>query len=131
MAFNVRIFGYTGIIQIQQNMVKQFNADSVFVADEPPNWSRLGVSNGAVPVNMVANTSSFAFGGTGGLPDMAKILGIEVPPGEAIRYELLLNGPLASNARTAGDLSRRLSGFDFIQWQPGATFQFVDAASFP
>ena len=128
---NVRIFGYTGIIQMQQRMVKQYNADSVFVADEPPCWSQMAASNGATPVNMTANLGSVALGGTGGLPDLAQMLGIEVPGTGAIRYELLLNGPLATNARQAGNFSRLLTGFDYIQWQPGATFQFVDAANFP
>lgn len=127
---NVRIFGYTGIIQVEQRMVKQFTSDAVFVADEPPNWSQVAASNGATPVNMTCNTGAYAAGGNGGGPDLARMLGVEVPDGQAIRYELLLNGPLASNARAAGSLSRRLTGFDFVQWQPGATFQFVDAASF-
>lgn len=130
MAFNVRIFGFTGIIQIEQRMVKQYNADSVFVADEPPLWSQLAASDGANVVSMVANTGAFIAGGTGGQPDTARLLGIEIPADQAIRYELQLNGPLASNARTPGNFSRMLAGFDFIQWQPGATFAFVDAASY-
>jgi hypothetical protein len=71
---------------------------------------------------------SITFPGPG--VDTARVLGIEVPDNQQIRYELQLLGPTASNARTAGNLSRRMSGFDYINWQPGATFSFVDAASY-
>lgn len=127
---NIRIFGYRGTVQIQQSMVKQYNADSVFVADEPCLWSAVAASNGAVPVNVGANLGSVAVGGTGGAADIAQLLGVEIPDGFQIRYELQLNGALASNARTVGNWSRRMAGFDFIPWQPGANFQFCDAASF-
>lgn len=123
MAFSVRVFGYSGITQIQQSMVRQFNADSVFVAEEPPLWSQVGVSNGSTPVSIVANLNP-------GQIDYAKLLGIEIPDGAGIRYEIQPSGPLATGARIPGNLSRRLTGFDIINWTPGATFTFVDAASF-
>ena len=121
MAFNLRIFGYNGLSQMHVSHERRFSSDTVFFAEEPAVWSALGVSNGATPV-------SITFPGPG--VDTARVLGIEVPDNCQIRYELQLLGPTASNARTAGNLSRRLSGFNYINWQPGATFSFADAASY-
>jgi len=122
MAFNVRIFGYNGLTQMYVSQQRRLATDTVWLAEEPPVWSALGVSNGATPVPLV-------FPGPGA--DTARVLGIEVPDLCQIRYELQLLGPLASNARTAGNLSRRMSGFGYIPWVAGATFAFCDAASFP
>ena len=121
MAFNVRIFGYNGLSQMHVSQQRRFAADTVWMSEEPPVWSALGVSNGSTPVAIV-------FPGPG--TDTARVLGIEVPDNCQIRYELQLLGPLASNARMPGNLSRRMSGFDYINWAQGATFAFVDAASF-
>ena len=121
MAFNLRIYGYSGLSQMHVSHERRFSSDTVFFAEEPPLWSAVAASNGATPV-------SITFPGPG--VDTARVLGIEVPDNQQIRYELQLLGPTASNARTAGNLSRRMSGFDYINWQPGATFSFVDAASY-
>src|SRR6516164_3099554 len=121
MAFNVRIFGYNGLAQMHVSQQRRYSSDTVFFAEEPPVWSAVAVSNGSTPVAVV-------FPGPG--TDTARVLGIEVPDNCQIRYELQLLGPLASNARTAGNLSRRLSGFNYINWNAGATFSFCDAASF-
>jgi hypothetical protein len=121
MAFNVRIFGYNGLAQMHVTQQHRYSSVTVFMAEEPPIWSAVATSNGATPVPIV-------FPGPG--TDTAKVLGIEVPDNQQIRYELQMLGPLASNARTAGNLSRRMSGFDYIAWTAGATFSFVDAASF-
>ena len=121
MAFNLRCFGYSGLSQMHVSHERRFSSDTVFFAEEPPLWSAVAASNGATPV-------SITFPGPG--VDTARVLGIEVPDNCQIRYELQLLGPTASNARTAGNLSRRLSGFNYINWQPGATFSFCDAASF-
>lgn len=119
MSFNVRIFTYRGTRQIHQVLVKQYNADSVFVLDEPYIASQLLVVNGATPVSSapVAN-------------DGSTLLRIEVPDGQQIRYEINPNGPTASNARVAGNTSPRLSGFDNFQWGAGYSISIVDAASF-
>ena len=121
MAFSVRIYGYNGLAQMFVSQQRRMAVDTVWMAEEPPVWSALGVSNGATPV-------SITFPGPG--VDTARVLGIEVPDNQQIRYELQLLGPTASNARTAGNLSRRMSGFDYINWQPGATLSFVDASAF-
>jgi len=121
MAFNVRIFGYNGLAQLHVSQQRRLATDTVWMAEEPPVWSAVAVSNGSTPVPLV-------FPGPG--TDTARVLGIEIPDNCQIRYELQLLGPLASNARTPGNLSRRMSGFDYINWSSGATFAFVDAASF-
>jgi hypothetical protein len=122
MAFNVRIFGYNGLSQMHVSQQRRMATDTVWIAEEPPAWSALGVSNGTIPVPLV-------FPGPGS--DTARVLGIEVPDSQQIRYEVQLLGPSASNARTPGNTSRRLSGFSYVNWSAGATFSFVDAASFP
>lgn len=122
MSFSVRIFAYKGMRQIQQVLVKQFNSDSVFVLEEPYLWSQILVVNGATPVSSTP-VSGAADGGS-------QIIRIEVPDGQQIRYEINPSGPSASNARVAGNLSPRLSGFDNFQWGPGYSISLVDAASF-
>ena len=119
MSFNVRLFGYRGILQIQQNMVKQHNADSVFVLDEPRVWSQL------ISVSAVAAVSAVQS------PDLATVVMIEIPDGQLIRYEVQPNGPNASTARVAGTNSPRKGGVDFIQWGAGFTISMIDAAGLP
>lgn len=120
MAFNARIFAYRGMRQIQQVLVKQFNSDSVFVLEEPYIWSQVLVVNGATPVSSIPVAN-----------DGSTIIRIEIPDREQVRYEINPSGPSASNARLAGNLSPRLSGFDNFQWGPGYSLSLVDAASFP
>lgn len=119
-AFNARIFGYAGTRQVAQGVPKHFNADSVFVRDEPYLWSQVIVVNGAAPVASAVQPN-----------DKATMLVIEVPDGQTIRYEINPNGPGTATARNAGNTSPRLSGIDAFEWFSGATVSFVDAASFP
>ena len=79
MAFNVRIFGYNGLSQMHVSQQRRFAADTVWMAEEPPVWSAVAVSNGSTPVPIV-------FPGPG--TDTARVLGIEVPDNCQIRYEL-------------------------------------------
>lgn len=120
--FNLRLFTYRGMVQIQQRLVKQYNSDSVFVLDEPYIASQvLAVPAGGAPVE----SAVFA------VPDESQVLRIEVPDGQQIRYEINPNGPLASNHRVAGNASPRLSGFDNFMWGKGYSISIVDAAAFP
>jgi hypothetical protein len=82
-----------------------FASDSVMMAGEPPLWSNYATSDGATAVSIV-------FNGIG--TDKAKVLGIEVPDGSAIRYEPQPLGPLATGARTSGLVSRKLEGFMYV-----------------
>ena len=115
---NVRLFGYSGIVQIEQRMLKFANTDSVFMRQEPSLWSQLLPLSGAVPVAsaVVAN-------------DAATMVVIEVDDGTAIRYEINPNGPLAANTRSAGTLSPKLTGENVFQWFAGATISVVDASA--
>lgn len=118
--FNVRIYGYRGVSQIPQVHVTQFSNDSLLVNEEPYVFGELLSTNGDAAVTSTAENST----GT-------KMLKVEVPDGKAIRYEVNLNGPLATNARVASTDSPKMEGVNWITFSPGATFSFVDAANFP
>jgi hypothetical protein len=119
--FNVRIFGYRGMIQVQQLMLKQYSADAVFLLDEPYQWSQLlAVPGGGAAVSSIVQP----------VPDDSTILRIEIPDAQQIRYEINPNGPNAVAARIAGNTSPRLSGFDQFSWGKGYTISMCDAASF-
>lgn len=123
----VRIFAYDGIVQMQQHMVKQFNADSVFVLNDPYIWSQvINVGDGDP-----AAVSSTPYAPAPGALDTAQILRIEVPDAKQVRFEINPNGNGASTTRVAGDASPRLSGFNNFMWGPGYTLSVVDAAAYP
>lgn len=119
MVDKIRVFGYAGTVQLEQRMLKSNNAESVFVAQEPYEWSVVLVLNGATPVQMPVQAN-----------DKATLIRIEVPDSKTIRYEIQPNGPIPT-ARVAGDGSPRLSGVDLFQWFSGATVSIIDAANFP
>jgi hypothetical protein len=119
--FHVRVFGYR-LLQVSVSHRRQFSGEAMWIPEEPPVWSVIAVSNGVSPVEM-------SFDGTG--PDNAQIIGIEIPAGCAIRYELQPLGPKARNARTPGTKSRKMAGFEYLEWAEGGTFSFVDAADLP
>lgn len=122
MAVTVRLFGYNSIAPSMQQRFAPEGAPASLMIEEPPVWSAIAKSDGDNPV-------SVAFAGPG--TDTARILGIEIEDGHSIRYELQPLGPQAKEARTAGNQSRRMSGFNYLVWTAGAAFSFVDAASFP
>ena len=118
MSFNVRLFGYAGIIQVHERMVKQYNSDSVFLNEEPCLWSQIiNCTNIAASSTVVALT-----------PDTTKLVCVEVPDAAQIRYEVQPRGPTGTGARVAGNASRRASGFFMLQWDPGYTLSVIDAA---
>lgn len=119
MAFNVRIFGYRGIVQGRIQIPQQDSKDSLFMLMQPYEFAALAVSNGLTPVSM----------SSGILPqvDQSKLLRVEVPDGSIIRYEA--NPPPRAVAATAN--SPQLSGIQQLMWGPGWTFSFIDAASAP
>ena len=115
---NVRLFGYSGIFQLEQRLLKQFNADSVFMRQEPYLWASGPIAlNGAAPVASVVQAN-----------DLATFVVVEVDDGTSVRYELNPNGPGASNARNASANSPKMSGENIFQWFAGATMSFIDAA---
>ena len=115
---NVRCFGYAGIVQIEQKLVKQFNSSGVFFRQEPYIWSQKLALNGATPVEMTVQPN-----------DTATMVIVEVDDNTSVRYELNPGGPLASNHRAASTNSPRLSGIDAFQWFKGATISFVDSSA--
>lgn len=119
--FNVRLFTYQGIVQIHQRLVKQYSADSVFLLDEPYLASQLIA---ITAINTAYSSAVIA------APDKSTVLRIEVPDGQQIRYEINPNGPLASNARIAGNSSPRLSGFDQFAWGAGYSISIADASGY-
>lgn len=121
MAYNVRIFGYSGVEQIEQDMPKQYTSDTVFVPTEPCLWSQvIAVAEGTG----VASTSTVI----ATVPDKTRFVCVEVPDTKQIRYEVQPQGPTGSGARTAGTASRRMSGFSNLKWNPGYALSIVDAA---
>lgn len=124
MAYNVRIFGYSGVEQIEQNIPKQYTADTVFVPTEPCLWSQVlnvAEGTGAVSTSVVNNQT----------PDRTRFVCVEVPDGKQIRYEVQPQGPTPVSARVAGNASRRMSGFSSLKWDAGFTLSVVDAAFYP
>lgn len=114
---NVRIYGYSGIVQIEQRMLKFANADSVFLRQEPCIWRQKLALNGATAVTTVVQPN-----------DVATMIVIEVDDGTKVRYEIQPNGPI-SGARAADTFSPPLAGENVFQWFSGATVSFVDASS--
>lgn len=113
---NVRIFGYSGVVQIEQRLLKFFNSDSQFVRQEPVLWRQKLVLNGATPVESVVQPN-----------DTAVFVVVEVDANVAVRYEVHPNGPIVT-ARPADSFSPRLAGENLFQWFNGATMSFIDAA---
>ena len=116
---NVRIFGYASTVQLQQALVKHYNADSVFVRQEQYLWSQKLTLNGATPVESVVQPD-----------DRATFVIVEVDDGVAVRYEVNPNGPApATSHRDASTMSPKLTGEAPFQWFAGATMSFVDASA--
>lgn len=114
MPFNVRIFGYRGLSQIPSVLPKEFKSDSVQVMAEPYEFGQLLVSNGATPVGSAPDAST-----------QTKVLRVEVPDGDAIRYEI---GP-TSTIRVPSANSPILQGINVFEFSPGWQFSFIDAAN--
>lgn len=113
MAFNTRIFGIQGIAQIQQLHVKQFNADSVFLTEEPSVFGQVVVTT-AVAALSIAD------------PDTkTTLLAIEVPDSQAIRYRVIPAGWPVIDADTN---CRRLTGVNMVRFSAGWRISIIDAA---
>ena len=123
MAFNVRIFGYRGVVQIEQRHPKQYTADTVFLLDDPYEWSQVL----SVPEGTGAAVSS----AVQAAPDLATVLYIQCPAGKSVRYEVNPQGPNASTSRVAGNASPMLSGWAQVPYSKGMTLSFADAAFTP
>lgn len=117
---SVRLIAYRSIVQLEQSGLKFHNADSVFVREEPYQWSQKITLNGATAVSSVVQPN-----------DTAKFVVVEVDDNIQVRYELNPNGPGKINTRDASTMSPKLAGENVFQWFAGATMSFIDAASAP
>ena len=116
MAFTVRVFGYRGISQLPVVLPKQFSSDGVFQLSQPYEWSD-PKSVSAVAVSTTAQAAG----------DRTKIVRIEVPDGETIRYEI--NPPnRAGGVVVASANSPSLSGIKHFEFYQGWTLSMIDAA---
>lgn len=118
--FNIRIFGYSGVVQIPVINPRQDSKDSFFALYQPYEFASLGTSSGGTPVTI----------GPSGLPahkDLSKILRVEVPDGRSIRFEV--NPP--GRAVAASAASPLLTGVLHINWGPGYSMSIIDASTAP
>lgn len=113
---NVRIFGYSGIVQLEERLVKFAGSGNVWMRQEPYLWSQNLTLNGATPVETTVEGD-----------DAATMVVVEVDDSAAVRYEVNPNGPGASNHRDASTNSPKLRGENIFQWFKGATMSFIDA----
>lgn len=121
MSFNVRVYGFPGIQQMKKWNPTQFSSDSVYQLVHPYIWSQV-LSVNATPVSSAPLT--------GGANDQVTILRVEVPDGQAIRYEI--NPPnRPGGVLAAGNASQIHAGLDTYYFAPGWSISMVDAASFP
>jgi hypothetical protein len=120
MAFNVRVLTYRGIRQTSEVLPKRFSSDSVFLRDEPYNSSQIvvvsGVANASIPP---ANEGS------------SPLMVLEIPDGQAVRYEINMQGAAGTGARVAGSTSPKATGTAIFHWNAGASVSLIDAAGLP
>jgi hypothetical protein len=120
MAFNVRVITYKGIRNVPQVLPKQFSSDAVFARDEPYMSSQIVVVSGAA----AASVPQAADAG-------CALMVLEIPDGQAVRYEVNLSGAGASNARVAGTASPKATGTQIFHWGASASISLIDAAGLP
>lgn len=115
MSFNVRLFGYSGIIQVGQSHAQQYSGDAVFLNEEPCLWSQILVCDGSTVATSARITT---------VPDGTQMVCVEVPDGHEIRYEVVQPG---AAARVVSSDSRRGSGSFNLAWSPGFRLSIIDA----
>jgi hypothetical protein len=120
MAFNVRIFGYRGLVQGIIQIPQQDSKDSLFMLYQPYEFAALAQSNGATPVNIQSPINPSQ-------SDLSKILRVEIPDGQGIRYEI--NPPGRTTAASTNSPS--LTGILQIAWGAGWSMSFIDLATAP
>lgn len=119
MSFNVRIFGHRGMTPMKKIRETQFSADSVYQLTQPYEFTQtISVSSVAASSSPVADANSGA---------AVQILRVEVPDGQAVRYEI--NPPGRNVAAFSG--SPILTGFNQFEFRSGYTISLIDAAGLP
>lgn len=117
MAFTVRLIAYRGITTIPEPVPRQYHAAAVHILQEPYEWGQALESDGANPVTSVSDTAH----------DQVRVLQVEVPDGQGIRYEVRPPG----GGRAVGVNSPRMNGTTHVTFYPGWTFEFIDIAAAP
>lgn len=120
MAFNVRIYGHSGLARLNVNGSTQFSSDSVYQLQQPYLWNQTLSTNGATAVSSTAAALP-----TGQTIDRTTVLRIEIPDGQSIRYEV--NPPGRGVAASVN--SPILSGRDQIQFGLGWTISVIEAGA--
>jgi hypothetical protein len=117
--FNVRVIAFRGIRQLPKVLPQEFSSDSVYQLEHPPEWSQTIIA-GAAAVSTAPDT----------VHDRVRIIRIEVPDGEAIRYEI--NPPnRAGGVVAANSNSQRFYGSDEFPFYPGWSLSVIDASALP
>lgn len=120
MAFTVRLFGYQGLARVPVSQDGgTLGNDSVYLLDGPYTWRQNLTSNGLTSV-----ASTVAAVPVNHSVDPTRLLRVEVPDGQSIRYEISATG----TATTADSNSPLLTGRDNIKFGPGWVFSFIDAS---
>lgn len=123
MAFNVRIFGHDGLARLKVMTQTQFASDSVYHLKQPYLWAQnIAVSGVAAPSAPNVTIP------TGKTQDTTSVIAIEIPDGQAIRYEI---NPPGNNPRVANTNSPRLTGNNVLEFGPNYTISMIDAAGLP
>jgi hypothetical protein len=117
---SVRVFGYAGIVQLEQRMLKFHNSDSVFMRQEPYIWSQVLVLNATAGPAVETTVNAAAD------DQNTTMIVVEVDDNTSVRYELNPNGLNPVNHRVAGNASPKLRGENVFQWFAGATMSFVN-----
>lgn len=120
MAFNVRVFGHTGLAQIPIFRSRQFSSDSVFQVTQPPEWGQV------VSVSGVAASSTPVADASPGRP--VTVAMIEVPDGQAVRYQVNTS---ATNVAASTTSPKLTGGINYVEFRSGYTISFIDAAGLP
>lgn len=114
MPFTVKFFGYRGFKQIPTIQPHQHfdNVQQGFW--QPYEWRQSVDSDGANPVSTNAQAA----------PDLTKLLFVEIPAGSSIRYEVCP----PSSARVPDASSPLMAASDWVPFEAGWTFKFIEAA---
>lgn len=125
MSFNVRIYGHQGIVAMKVvNDSGQQHSDSVYQLSQPYIWTQNIPVSASAASSTVVTPASLVAAGSPFATDVSAVLRIEVPDGQAIRYEL--NPP--NRSAVAGASSSKMSGADQFQWGTGWTISIIDAS---
>jgi hypothetical protein len=121
--FNVRIFGYKGMIQVQQLMLKQYSADAVFLLDEPYQWSQLlAVPGGGAAVSSI---------GAGRCRTIRRYCGSRFrTPSKSAMRSIRTAQCWSLGAHRRQHLAPALRLRSVLEWGKGYTISMCDAASF-